>query len=328
LECQAQGGEAGTIDRAAIEAEADRIFSDAPDPNVEWQRELRRSADEALKRWGIDPSTRHEHGMSRRQVARQLFQAEAALKSDPLNALPIVVGDYTSSLDPAGKEAAARAILARMGYSAPDGLDQAARQRLEAYDRQAAAQEQAIRQAIPQARQTLADFSSRHPDFERHRPVMLALMQAGAARNLDAAYEMAVRTTLEGGEAWMKARHEEAAKPLLSSAGQRWHGRGLQARRTPRALLAARIRTPASACVRRWKANTTGFLARSEQMPIQVIAPIRETRLQEQLALMQVLGEGVRGYQQAQDRQQRAEALGKADRGDFRDWRAVASLRA
>jgi hypothetical protein len=207
----------------AQEAEFDRIFDEKPDAEAAWAREHRRLADEALQRAGLDPAQRHEAGISRREATRRLYRAEAALRSDPANALATITGDYTSHLDPAGREATARAVLARLGYQSVDGLDQGARQRLQGYDEAVRVHHAELAQVRERLQPVVENFARTHSDYQEHRPMMVALVEAGEAKTIQEAYDLARKvrglpsSQAEQAQAQAATRRSEVAKAKAAS---------------------------------------------------------------------------------------------------------------
>ena len=159
----------------------------------EWSKELRRLADDALRRGGLDPNERHAQGLSRREVARRLFNAERQLRENPTAALATLAGQYGSRLDDGGRLAAAQQVLAALGVDSPERLDQAAQARLQHYEAQQQAMRTATEAAAKRATERVEAFAKEAPHFAAVRGVMSALMQSGEAATIEAAYEQATR---------------------------------------------------------------------------------------------------------------------------------------
>jgi hypothetical protein len=161
------------------------------DDDRAWQRELRKLNDEALARAGIDPSERHQHGLSRREVVRRFHAAERLLRDDLGQGLSMLVQGYAGGLAPEQRSAVAGQVLRAFGFDAPQSLAEHDLARLRQYDERAAAERQAMQQLQPRLEQAVAQFSAQRPDFDQLRGTMAALLQAGEARDLPSAYELA-----------------------------------------------------------------------------------------------------------------------------------------
>ena len=167
---------------------------------AEFDRWIRRSADEMLRRNGIDPAERGTHQLSRREVWRRLEAGEKLLNSDPVAGLAWLAKDYGGKLDESTRIEMARRAAAELGYQTPAALSQAQSadynrlRQMESQLRTHAAEIQRSQAAEQQrAAAQVEAFGRDKPDFAALRPTMAALVQAGEARDLEGAYDLARR---------------------------------------------------------------------------------------------------------------------------------------
>ena len=99
-----------------------------------WDREWRKLADSALESHGIAVAERHEAGISRREVVRRLFAAEALLRQDPVSGIARLAHDYARNADPEVRSALGQQVLAALGIEGGvGGLTAVERQELGKY---------------------------------------------------------------------------------------------------------------------------------------------------------------------------------------------------
>lgn len=193
----------GDLEAALTGADDDAAADDARE---DLRREFGRAAEtkaseDAEKAWRrelnqlLEPArpALNSVGKGSKHAIRSVLKAEALLRSDPVAGVSRIVDLYTGHLDGAAKAQLASAVLGRLGYSGPDQIGQAERQRLAEYDHAQRQEHAANVQALNSAAQALDAFARTAPHLETVRGLMASLMMSGESATLPEAYAAACR---------------------------------------------------------------------------------------------------------------------------------------
>lgn len=156
-------------------------------------------------------------GITAEQATRMLFEAHKGILRDPVAGIRALATQYGVDL----AQFAPRQQPAQPAPASNEPQDSAVMQRLAAVESFLVTQQQQAQAREAQGvEQSISAFAAdpKHPHFPAVRTMMGALMQAGTAKDMESAYEMACRAHPE---VWAKVQAEEAAAKAKAEADRR-----------------------------------------------------------------------------------------------------------
>jgi len=160
-------------------------------------------------------------GLGSEQATRMLFQAHKALLTDPVAGIRNLATQYGVDLRQFAPQPRPETPPAQTQAAPSDpALASVQRELAELKQFLSSQQQRAVEAENATVEQTIQAFASdpKHPHFPAVRTAMGALMQAGIAKDLDTAYEMACRAhpevwkSIQAAEADARSKAEHAAK--------------------------------------------------------------------------------------------------------------------
>lgn len=167
-------------------------------------------------------------GIAPEQAVRSLFEAQKVLEERPVEAIQILARQYGVDLTKFAPQTQQQAPAPAAQPQANDPVTALQRQVDELKQFIVSQQQKAQEAESATVEQSIQSFASdpKHPHFPAVRTAMGALMQAGVAKDMETAYEMACRAhpevwkAIQTAEAETKAKAEQDARAKAAAAAK------------------------------------------------------------------------------------------------------------